>query len=442
MNKIISHIQKIILWVSGCDLDTIYLHECKSDRQKFLAIGMVVLMTTLLAFVAGTAAAWWFTQTKSSPDGNLFIAAAFGCLWAFFVFCIDRCLVITIKKKKNNKWNVYVWPFIIRACLAVFIAAMISIPAEILLFKGKIDIWENRYSIQSKIDTRIQATKAASTISRKDVDESQKRYETKSLEARISMATKDSLSNVLKKVQLQRVDKDCGEYVRLNKSKEEKLRQKKYVSRKEVEQISKEMERAKSNWEAKHQERISILNRKLDSISVILTKITEDSLKYFNSYIKVRDKQLDEKSDIEDLVEESTNITNNANLFLVYYEVLERAIEEEGNETDKIFLWFIRILFWIFEICPTFVKLVSPIGIYEIIVEKREEDYALYFESDEYKDYIKDLIVNQNNLRLEIERLNAEHRIEIEKKLLDKIRDSKIEISDSVLNSWKNSIIK
>ena len=131
-------------WIAGCEVDLLKQDDCRTDRQKYAAIGAVILMTSLIAFVAGFSAAWWFTQTTAQPDGNVTLSALFGVFWALFIFCVDRSLVITLRKCKGDKWHKFIGPFVLRAILAVFIAGMISIPLELMVFKGAIVQWQEK----------------------------------------------------------------------------------------------------------------------------------------------------------------------------------------------------------------------------------------------------------------------------------------------------------
>lgn len=50
-----------ILWaIAGAERHI--LEKCRTDYKRFSAIGATILMTSFIAFCAGTAAAWFFTQ--------------------------------------------------------------------------------------------------------------------------------------------------------------------------------------------------------------------------------------------------------------------------------------------------------------------------------------------------------------------------------------------
>lgn len=95
--------QKLLWNISGAELPI--LEKCQTDHKKFSAIGATILMTAFIALCAGTSAAWYFTQKGDDSSGMFGWSLAFGSLWATLIFCIDRSLVITLKKDptKNIK---------------------------------------------------------------------------------------------------------------------------------------------------------------------------------------------------------------------------------------------------------------------------------------------------------------------------------------------------
>ena len=124
-----------ILWnIAGAEIPI--LEKCRTDHKRFGAVGATIAMTSFIAFLSGTSAAWYFTQRGNDTTGNMGWAIAFGVVWATLIFCIDRSLVITLKKTPERKskfwWAV---PLLSRAMLAGIIAFMVSIPLELVVFE-------------------------------------------------------------------------------------------------------------------------------------------------------------------------------------------------------------------------------------------------------------------------------------------------------------------
>lgn len=128
-----SRFQRFLWTVAGAELDI--LEKCRTDHKKFAAIGATILMTAFIAFCAGTSAAWYFTQSGDESSGSLGWAMLFGLIWALLIFCIDRSLVITLKKDPSVKKQKFWVPLLSRSALACIIAFMVSIPLELVIFE-------------------------------------------------------------------------------------------------------------------------------------------------------------------------------------------------------------------------------------------------------------------------------------------------------------------
>lgn len=123
-----------ILWaIAGAERHI--LEKCRTDYKRFSAIGATILMTSFIAFCAGTAAAWFFTQKGDDTSGSLGWSVCFGIVWALLIFCIDRSLVITLKKDPTLKHQKFWVPLLSRSALACIIAFMVSIPLELVIFE-------------------------------------------------------------------------------------------------------------------------------------------------------------------------------------------------------------------------------------------------------------------------------------------------------------------
>jgi hypothetical protein len=114
---------------SGADSNII--SKCSNGEQnKFAGIGATVFFTALLAFIAASYALF-------TVFDNVYIAVAFGLIWGFLIFNLDRFIVSTIKKReKFSQELLQAFPRII---LAIIIAIVISKPLEIKIFEKEIN---------------------------------------------------------------------------------------------------------------------------------------------------------------------------------------------------------------------------------------------------------------------------------------------------------------
>lgn len=170
-----------MLWnIAGAEIPI--LEKCRTDHKRFGAVGATIAMTSFIAFLSGTSAAWYFTQRGSDTSGNIGWAMAFGVVWATLIFCIDRSLVITLKKNPERKskfwWAV---PLVSRAMLAGIIAFMVSIPLELVVFEDFIAeqefIWKENKS--NSLSENSRANRASEEAQRhiEENDKNIKRFE-------------------------------------------------------------------------------------------------------------------------------------------------------------------------------------------------------------------------------------------------------------------------
>ncbi|MBD5290000.1 MAG: DUF4407 domain-containing protein [Bacteroides sp.] len=131
----INSFTRTLWWIAGATPKI--LEKYPSEYAKFSAIGMTIVMTCLVAFVSGMSAAWYFSS-------KLLVAIAFGAFWALMIFCIDRALVVTMKKSIHSKSFkeklIEALKILIpRAILAILVALLMSIPLELIVFEDVIN---------------------------------------------------------------------------------------------------------------------------------------------------------------------------------------------------------------------------------------------------------------------------------------------------------------
>ena len=116
--------------------------------------------------------------------------------------------------------------------------------------------------------------------------------------------------------------------------------------------------------------------------------------------------------------------------------------DKNGNLTDKtqlMFLWLVRLLFFIVEILPTIVKIVSPIGSYERMVYAEEKSLEEYLESDEYTDKIRHVHELALSTQEELQQEQHDTEIELKKNILEKIKLAQLEIAELAIEKWKET---
>jgi hypothetical protein len=150
-------------WCSGANTDV--LLDCPhSEQNKYVGIGATVFFTGLLASISGGYALY-------SVFNSLFPAIAFGIIWGFVIFNLDRFIVSTLRKD-DIFWNEFklVLP---RLILAVILAIVISKPLELKIFEKeiarKVQEKQQLFAIESQRKAEQQFNPVADSL-RKEID--------------------------------------------------------------------------------------------------------------------------------------------------------------------------------------------------------------------------------------------------------------------------------
>jgi len=77
--------------ISGSEISV--LKECKNDFNRHATSGALILATCVIASVIAGFAGYTFS------GGNWTAAIAIALIWGYLIFCIDRFMVISLKKK-------------------------------------------------------------------------------------------------------------------------------------------------------------------------------------------------------------------------------------------------------------------------------------------------------------------------------------------------------
>jgi hypothetical protein len=125
----------ILWWAAGAAPRLLAHESCALERARYSAAGLAVLTTAALAAVSGAVVLYHFIC-----HGSLGGAVVGGLAWGLIVLNLDRLLLMTLVKGRNGKSNFTFWVAAPRLGLAALAAVAIAIPAELVLFKGQLDV--------------------------------------------------------------------------------------------------------------------------------------------------------------------------------------------------------------------------------------------------------------------------------------------------------------
>lgn len=126
-------------WCAGAVPET--LRSYPTEKAKYEGIGGAVLTTGVLAFFSGFYAI--YTTIAAGPYG-LVVSVAFGLLWALAIFNLDRYIVSSLRKPTDPtaSWRQRLketWmPALPRLGLAILIGITLSKPLELQLFHNAV----------------------------------------------------------------------------------------------------------------------------------------------------------------------------------------------------------------------------------------------------------------------------------------------------------------
>jgi len=126
-------------WCSGAVFEKLKLYP--TEKAKYEGIGGAVLTTGVLAFVSGFYAVY---STIASGEHGVWVSIAFGLLWSLAIFNLDRYIVSSLRKPTGTgiRWRQRLsetWlPVLPRIGLAIVIGISLSKPLELRLFQSAI----------------------------------------------------------------------------------------------------------------------------------------------------------------------------------------------------------------------------------------------------------------------------------------------------------------
>lgn len=305
--------QRILIWLSGADPDI--LEQCKkthkSQRTKFALFGALVLIPPLVGLCS-------MSYALSTVTTNLWFVVTGGVIWCFVVLTIDRFIIATFYKSKvESNALAQVLSIILRYAFAILIGIAVSHPVTLLWFHE---------SISQKIDDqRRQAVATRRSQSVQQINQIPKGSLSEQLNSKIQR--RDCLVNLLTLEQSGFMrETPCGASSGLPQCG---MR---------CENIKKEIEQ---------------LNKELDKLNGLAVTEIQQASNARNTIEQVTD---------TDVKEIEKNFPND------YLARVDALAEIEQNRPHVTLVkWFLLLFFVFVDIMPVSMKLITPMGEYELI---------------------------------------------------------------------------
>ena len=461
----VSYLTRFLWFIAGADIEMLSL--CPLDYKKYEAIGMTILMTALVGFAAGSSAAWYFTE-------DALWTLVFGLFWSLLIFSIDRSLVVTLKKDPYKK-SYYVLPLVFRGFLAILVAGIMSIPLELLVFNGfiqndienyKSDLLKQQHKdsfdaqqsaeYHSKSKSLNQLLKMES-CKKDDIEMliNNKRSERQREVNMLNHPNTTTYNNA--KANANGLQRQLNELYSLPNS--DYRRNRIPGLRSQISHQRSVMASERNAWNSKVNAHISELDNEIAQLSEAVRVVKEKIAKTDREKQRVDSTSVSYQARAEESLNKTDERFRNGNNFTLYYAVLAHAIykthkvthermgtdgktytyetEEFVNKDFMFLLWFIRAMFFVIELLPSIVKVVSKAGQYELRVYHQEEELKKYLHSQEYQDYCYKMLHGDNQLEMDLQaqRHDAEKKVQYD--IIQAIINAEESVAKDSIDNWE-----
>ena len=461
----VSYFTRFLWFVAGADVEMLSL--CPLDYKKYEAIGMTILMTSLVGFAAGSSAAWYFTE-------DALWTLVFGLFWSLLIFSIDRSLVVTLKKDPYKK-SYYVLPLVFRGFLAILVAGIMSIPLELLVFNGfiqndienyKSDLLKQQHKdsfdaqqsaeYHSKSKSLNQLLKMES-CKKDDIEMliNNKRSERQREVNMLNHPNTTTYNNA--KANTNGLQRQLNELYSLPNS--DYRRNRIPGLRSQISHQRSVMASERNAWNTKVNARILELDNEIAQLSDALRVVKEKIAKTDREKQRVDSTSVSYQARAEESLNKTDERFRNGNNFTLYYAVLAHAIykthkvthermgtdgktytyetEEFVNKDFMFLLWFIRAMFFVIELLPSIVKVVSKAGQYELRVYHQEEELKKYLHSQEYQDYCYKMLHGDNQLEMDLQAQRHDAEKKVQHDIIQAIINAEESVAKDSIDNWE-----
>ena len=461
----VSCFTRFLWFVAGADIEMLSL--CPLDYKKYEAIGMTILMTALVGFAAGSSAAWYFTE-------DALWTLVFGLFWSLLIFSIDRSLVVTLKKDPYKK-SYYVLPLVFRGFLAILVAGIMSIPLELLVFNGfiqndienyKSDLLKQQHKdsfdaqqsaeYHSKSKSLNQLLKMES-CKKDDIEMliNNKRSERQREVNMLNHPNTTTYNNA--KASSNGLQRQLNELYSLPNS--DYRRNRIPGLRSQISHQRSVMASERNAWNSKVNAHISELDNEIAQLSDALRVVKEKIAKTDREKQRVDSTSVSYQARAEESLNKTDERFRNGNNFTLYYAVLAHAIykthkvthermgtdgktytyetEEFVNKDFMFLLWFIRAMFFVIELLPSIVKVVSKAGQYELRVYHQEEELKKYLHSQEYQDYCYKMLHGDNQLEMDLQAQRHDAEKKVQHDIIQAIINAEESVAKDSIDNWE-----
>ena len=383
--------QRTFIWCTAADIEAI--EQCPNDWNKFSVIGATIFMTAVIAGISGGYFISYYLEIAYNMHGWT-IPICFGILWAFLIFTLDRTIIVTMKKTGILKEELKQGS--IRLILAIFIGLVIATPLELKMFEGEID-------------------------------------------AKIEDLNRERNDFIVEQDELKRARNATQE--------KEILEQKLKPLREELGRL----EQIKSDYDKANQDRIGEAEGTSGTGKVGKGPVYDEKDERYNEkkedWKKVEEQYNSLQQEINKLLV-SKNTQSNISAVNVDDIKQVNGVEIRVKALYKLsgLHWFVTLLFILIECLPVISKLMSKRGCYDEVIDRIEHENMvkqntikseINSEINELLTQIKEFSKLKTDLKLKIEKDNADAELANNKIIRDTIAQIQQELALLTLEKWR-----
>lgn len=420
-----SKFQYFFWLISGSEIPV--LKECENEYNRHANIGMMILITSLFAFCTAFIAGLTFVKD------NLTAVIFFALVWALLIFAIDRSMVNSIKRDPEATIQPF-WSFFIpRFILALILAFFMSIPLDHVVFPEAIKRqmkenvhrdWLKRqqeltqgYNVSNR-DSGLQTMQTEINVLNSALEsecplvtyqEAKANYDNCTQEAAVLERTYESkkteTANYLSQLPIN--PKTRRRIINPAYVAKQRARDEAYRAWKDKETqcggYYQEAKRIDSEWRKTKQEELNTISSRraesLNNLDADKKQIEDDSRKI--------------KEELEAMTGFDTKFTT---LFLM---------PDWGVQVLK---WAIFLALLVIEILPTYLKLKTPIGQYDIKMQERE---------DIMKNDVRERVFSEKEITKQTEKHRVNKEVELNNTIIDGIASVELNLAQETLIEWE-----
>lgn len=385
--KQLDPVSQFLLWFAGVDVKILQQMDLPIDVSKYVALGIMIMIACLFAGFSA------FVFMLSINIGDFYsirgsdIKIVFSIIWGIFIFSVDRFLLTSFKKKEFSLRRIFdiqfVSSIVFRLALCFVIASFVATEIELSIFS-------------SEISQQLQKSDM------KEITDKQK------IASEMIYSESPNIAQILDNIQIKKADieeeKNTAKQLGIELTKESNGEG---GSRQRGNGLISDglKERQKASW------------KKTTELQTQLERLEQSKSTAISPYTDRINKELKK---IEDTVKDSGSLKKK--------EALENYLH--GKPAARLHAYRIQGLLNLIELMPVLLKILSPYSNY---------DKALF--NEDTRKFSLNKIHTDNDTRiqqrsLEIEFMEANVFLEVQKNAVDKLKEKIDELSEPLVAEY------